>query len=158
MKITEFNKSNLKELRISLNEILKAFEAKHGLNVEFGTISFSGQEFTTKLKVKTNSPKIKSETTPSKVGNVYKLKNTYYKITSMFNKGKYSISAVTHKGKFYSLKPDFILRGILISNQNTIDLYFPKPRVVTPQNCNPSEPKSNDKMKTLLNNDFSFTN
>ena len=43
-KITEFNKANLKALRVELEAAHKAIEKKFGIQLKAGNISFSGNE------------------------------------------------------------------------------------------------------------------
>jgi len=73
MKITNFDRSNLKELRKSFEETIKAFETKHGLKCELGTIRFSGDEFSAKLNVKTTSNKPVVKNNVIKVGSIFQV-------------------------------------------------------------------------------------
>ena len=50
-KITQFNKSNLNEMRISLKIALKQVEEKYGVNINVGNIRFSDDEFSAQMKV-----------------------------------------------------------------------------------------------------------
>ena len=52
-KITEFNKANLKALRVELEAAHKAIEKKFGIQLKAGNISFSGNEANIKLKANT---------------------------------------------------------------------------------------------------------
>ena len=52
-KITEFNKANLKALRVELEAAHAAIEKKFGIQLKAGNISFSGTEANIKLKANT---------------------------------------------------------------------------------------------------------
>lgn len=47
-----FNKSNLKTLRVDITAALDEVAKKHGIDLSIGNISFSANEFTTKLTAK----------------------------------------------------------------------------------------------------------
>lgn len=51
--ITSFDKTNLKTLRQDINAALAEVSKKHGINIEFGTIRFSGNQARTKLTMET---------------------------------------------------------------------------------------------------------
>jgi len=51
MKLKEFNKQNLPELRIKLVAALKSFEEENGVAINLGSISFSSDTFHTKMSV-----------------------------------------------------------------------------------------------------------
>jgi hypothetical protein len=54
MEIKQFDKSNLKELRKGIDEVLKQFTSKYGLgSATIGAITFESNSFRTKLEVKT---------------------------------------------------------------------------------------------------------
>ena len=50
MKITEFNRNNIKALRIEMDEALQTISKKYGIQIETGNASFSGNEVTFKVK------------------------------------------------------------------------------------------------------------
>ncbi len=54
-QITQFNRANLKTLRTDIDNALEAVLAKHGLSGSIGRISFSANEFKTRLTVGTGS-------------------------------------------------------------------------------------------------------
>lgn len=47
--IKEFNKENLKKLRMEINEALEKIQEFHGINITLGNISYSDKEFSVKL-------------------------------------------------------------------------------------------------------------
>tara|TARA_R110000782_G_scaffold129368_1_gene220972 strand:- start:279 stop:674 length:396 start_codon:yes stop_codon:yes gene_type:complete len=49
MTITQFNKSNIRALRVELNEAMKSLSDKYGVKVHAGNASFSTNEVTFKL-------------------------------------------------------------------------------------------------------------
>jgi len=55
MAITNFTKQNLSELRTDVNAALADVMKKHGILLEIGNISFSENQFTTKLTAKTGN-------------------------------------------------------------------------------------------------------
>lgn len=50
-KIESFDRTNLRMLRVEIDGAIADVLAKHGLKVNVGNISYSGQEFTTKVTV-----------------------------------------------------------------------------------------------------------
>ena len=48
-KITSFDKTNLKNVRVAINEALASVEKQFGIKLDIGNISFSDNQFTTKL-------------------------------------------------------------------------------------------------------------
>ena len=51
MTITQFNKSNIKALRVELNDAMQSLSDKYGVKVNAGNASFSDNEVTFKLKL-----------------------------------------------------------------------------------------------------------
>ena len=105
-----------------LNEALSQLTKKFGVNFEIGTIRFDNSSFSCKLK-----GDLKSKTSNSlnfapsgpkvptnhnlKVGDIFKVKRTCYKIESIFGKGKFPISVITDSGKMYKVSPSYLLDG-----------------------------------------------
>lgn len=48
----KINKANLKQFRIDFNQIKKDLEQKHNCKISLGDISFSDEQFTTKMTVR----------------------------------------------------------------------------------------------------------
>ena len=57
MAITEFNKTNLPQLRSEINEALAAIGAKHGITLLAGNASYRGNEATFKLMMSVGEEK-----------------------------------------------------------------------------------------------------
>lgn len=57
-KIKSFSKSNLPEVRIAINEALAKVEREYGISLEIGNISFTNEQFTTKLVSKVTDPTV----------------------------------------------------------------------------------------------------
>ena len=53
--INEFNKANLQQVRADIAAALKAVEEKHGLTLSIGSISYSGNTFSSKMTAITKS-------------------------------------------------------------------------------------------------------
>ena len=101
MAISNFNKSNLSGLRTDINAALAEVMKKHGISIEIGNISFSGEQFTTKLTAKTGS----STTEES-------AKNEWEKYATV-----------------YGMKPEWFGKKVFISGSNhTITKLLPSKR------------------------------
>jgi hypothetical protein len=117
MKIDQFNKQNLKELRQELNKVLAQFNEKHGLNSSIGNINFTNDRFTTKLTVTTTkkpgltmvSPEATEENGEIKMGDKFFQGRTEYTIVAINNPGKFQYSVETQNGKRYKIKKDHLL-------------------------------------------------
>ena len=86
MKINQFNKQNLNEVRTRINIALKDVGADMGINLSIGAIRFGEFEFTTKLSAKVDSPEAQVATQqvlPSwlTIGKVVVLQGRQYKLT-----------------------------------------------------------------------------
>lgn len=55
MKVTQFTKENLKDLRNDINAALVAVAQKHGIDLSIGTISYSTEKATTRLTMETKA-------------------------------------------------------------------------------------------------------
>jgi len=52
-KITDFNRANIRALRVELDKAMQSISAKYGIEIETGNASFSGNEVTFKVKANT---------------------------------------------------------------------------------------------------------
>jgi hypothetical protein len=76
-KITEFNKENLKALRVELELAHAAIEKKFGIQLKAGNISFSGTEVNIKLKANTIGAQGTAITKEAKAFDLYAKKGGY---------------------------------------------------------------------------------
>ena len=52
-KITDFNRANIKALRVEMDKAMQSISTKYGIEIETGNASFSGNEVTFKVKANT---------------------------------------------------------------------------------------------------------
>jgi hypothetical protein len=116
MKIKSFNKQNLSQLRIEITEALKAVGEKNGLSLSLGTISFSADQFTTRLTVNTLMPQVAGVAAPTAagaksmfgltIGQTFQSGSKLFTITK-FNpsRPKNSVSFVDQNGKKFMGSP-----------------------------------------------------
>jgi hypothetical protein len=57
-KIKSFSKSNLSEVRRAIDEALVKVEKEYGISLKIGNISFTNEQFTTKLVSKITDPTV----------------------------------------------------------------------------------------------------
>jgi hypothetical protein len=96
MKIQEFNKQNLGDLRIKLVSALKSFEEEFGVAVNIGSISFSSDSFHTKMSVS-----IVNESDRGESSRDIQLKKDFFKYCLMFGLEKTDIGKeiIINRGK-----------------------------------------------------------
>lgn len=119
MKISQFNKQNLPQLRIDLNNALKAVAELHGIDLSLGNMSFTDTETTVKLtaRVKSNISlntlvnwRLKNLGLPEDLmGKSFVFKNKTYTVTSLNTKPvKYPVEAKTLEGRTVCFATEFI--------------------------------------------------
>jgi lipopolysaccharide export system protein LptA len=52
-KVTEFNKNNIKALRVEMDKAMQSISKKYGIEMQTGNASFSGNEVTFKVNANT---------------------------------------------------------------------------------------------------------
>jgi hypothetical protein len=52
-KVTEFNRNNIKALRVEMDQAMQSISKKYGIEIQTGNASFSGNEVTFKVKANT---------------------------------------------------------------------------------------------------------
>ena len=70
--IQQFNKANLQDLRVEMDNALKSLEKKFGITIKAGNASFSGNECTFKVKLNTTSTDGTVITKEAKTWDLYK--------------------------------------------------------------------------------------
>lgn len=113
MKISKFDKTNLKEVRDLINDALQAVLTKHGLTANIGSISYSDADFTCKLTVSCGSSDDAERREFEKYAPLFNLKaNEYGSIFTVDGKSyelvalkprssKYPIIGMNDKGQRY---------------------------------------------------------
>jgi len=59
-----------------------------------------------------------------KVGSIFQVKRTCYKVLSIENKGKYNISTITDSGKRYAVPSSFLMDGTDVTSNKMIQSRF----------------------------------
>jgi len=70
--IQQFNKANLQDLRVEMDNALKSLEKKFGITIKTGNASFSGNECTFKVKLNTTGADGTAITKEAKAWDIYK--------------------------------------------------------------------------------------
>ena len=54
-KVTEFNRNNIKALRVEMDQAMQSISKKYGIEIQTGNASYQGNEVTFKVKANTTS-------------------------------------------------------------------------------------------------------
>ena len=120
MKITKFDKANLAQLRREIDAALKVVAERNGIDLSIGSISFSGAEFSTKLKaaVKDTAAKDRAHALGLKMvglpadafSRIFKdAKGRVYQLTEINARGKFDVRAVeVATGAHYKMTSDYV--------------------------------------------------
>ena len=123
--IEQFNKPNLRMLRVELDKALKDTLVKFGLSHKIGSISFGPGEFTTRLTVNCGSADDVVRDTfndhcasyglkPSDFGREFRTNGSVFTITGLKpNRRKYPISGVGARGGKYKFTADKVVRVLI---------------------------------------------
>lgn len=112
----KFNKSNLKTMRHDILDALEAVEKKHGVRFSLGNITFSANDFRTRLECLSTADasgnsvdpdKVKFEKTAYRVG----VKKDAYGKTFTSNGKTFRITGVNPRAKKYPIQAVTINRG-----------------------------------------------
>lgn len=119
-QITEFNRSNLREIRDIIDGALKDALEEYGLTAKMGNISFSGEDFTTKVTVSCGSDDeaaqrewdkhaYKFGMESSDFGKTFMVRGKPYTVSGIKPRSsKYPIIAKDEKGKAYKFPPHMV--------------------------------------------------
>jgi hypothetical protein len=118
--VQRFDNQNLKEIRIAINNAMKAINDQYGLNVSIGTIRFTESKFTTKMTATTaairTAPIIHTSVTPGvkiDLGTTFMFRGTRFTITKIYsNRPKYKYIAVNARGTTYKWAEEQVRAGM----------------------------------------------
>lgn len=104
-----FNKDNLKDIRQDINDALLTVASKYNIDLRLGNISYSENEFSTKLSVSNKDKSYKSSSIGVTIGRTFTKDNKNYVVEDIIPKNrKYPfIIKDTNTGTAYKVSGDY---------------------------------------------------
>ena len=103
MSINQFNRSNLKEVRDIINNALKDALAEHGLTANIGNITFTDEDFNTKLTVSCGTDTDAARREWDKHAYKFGLNSTHFGKPFMHNGKQFTITGIKPKSTKYPI-------------------------------------------------------
>lgn len=116
--MTNFDNQSLKTLRGDIDAALKQIASKHGINLSIGTISYSGEKFTTRITGLSKTSVVKKSVIPNlfesygiKFGDTFKVRTKTMTIVGYNpSKPKNSVELVDQNGKKFGASFEMVKR------------------------------------------------
>lgn len=105
--IVKFDKGNVSKVRYAMNEALKSVAAKYGIVLNIKNIRFDNNTFGARIASETLAVASKKviHDGPVALGDRFRQNRSTYTVTATDNKGMFTYSVVSEKGKAYKVKP-----------------------------------------------------
>lgn len=122
--IKSFRNADLDQLRIDLENALKAVSVKHGIDIKIGTMGYSATEVSMTVKCKSRDTELANAThamslnllglPANTIGQTVEFRGNHYKVTGLnLRKSKYPVETIcTETGKGSNF-PEKLLKSLL---------------------------------------------
>ncbi len=105
--IVKFDKGNVSKVRYAMNKALAEVASKYGITLNMKNIRYDDNTFGVRIASETLAVASKKviHDGPVTLGDRFKQNRSTYTVTATDNKGMFTYSVVSEKGKTYKVKP-----------------------------------------------------